>query len=496
MSFFPASLRLRSSILQLAFTLACVAVLTACPPEEPEGITGGGGQVIPGTRWTNTTSLNTPTANPLKDVDVRCCLTLNDDATLTETCNFTNTSGQDLRFIYCDMIDLVAGKRSPNSAPPESPECNLVQNGTVVECEDRTSNGATESSYHFGCKLVEVAANGSRSITIHSDTTYVPWSSFDVRASDFVVNYSDVWNLTGSGLTFDQASCDKVNGQGGWLVPMGPYPDVAIWAVSQLPFDDPYVQHQTADGELTGEPIYIPFDAGTCVPSELRVPTEDLQVCEPSTGPVPATEVDLHLFWWRSHMGDEATPAVIELETEGVPETVRIETEPAPGEPFTMEPGEEKMGTLRLCATEAGDRCLAPELPEGESATVRAVFLHAETGEELFHQEVQFIEDTRPPRLESLRAEPGQEGLALTVEVTDEVSGVAHVHAVYSIDGGQTWERRSLETEADLMVAEGLRQAKFTGTLPLTAEAMEEETTAWYLVVQDGVYNLTYVSSP
>lgn len=483
-------------LVRLALVATSLALLPGCPPPDPKtpaGITGGGGQVIPGTRWTNTTRLNTP-SNPVENVDVRCCLTLNDDATLTEQCRFTNRSGQALRFIYCDMIDLIASKRSPNSAPAGAPRCNLSQVGNTIRCVNRTSSGARESSYHFGCKLVDLPANGSSSITIDGRTTYVPWSTFDVRASDFVVNYSDVWNLTGSSLTFDEASCDKVNGQAGWLVPTGAPPDVAVWAVWQLPFDDPYVQLQSAEGEPLGEPIYVPFDAGPCIPAGLGVEASGMKRCQPRSGPVPATEVDLHLFWWRSHMGHESTPAVIDLDTEGVGDEIRIEMEPAEGERFVMRAGEEAMGTLRLCSADVEDACIAPRLPEGTTATVRAVFRHADSGEELFHQEVQFIEDTEPPLARGLRVETTEGGLSLALTAADRTAGVAHVQAVYSTDGGRTWNRRSFETGADLMAGEA-EEAAFELDLPLTAEEREGEV-QWYVVIQDGVFNLTYVSPP
>lgn len=451
--------------------------------------------IVAGSRWTDWTPFHNPPLG-LENIDVKCCLTLLANGALIEECRFRNNDGNTKRFLYCDMIDLVSGKRGPRNDPDALPRCNVILERDTLKCVERSINRGSVSSFHFGCKLVTLPGNSTRHILFVGNGTYKPHLGlpFKVRPWDFEVSYADVWNLTGTSISFDSASCEKVTGQGGWLVPDHP-PEVAYWIVRHEPFDDPYVQYQSTDPEISAGPVqYVLLDEVPCAPEGFpEITNTAFPRCPKHDGDAPAVSVDLNLFWWESMLVDEPRgqgfPVVMRLETEGDLEGIRVVVQPEDGERFVIRAGAEEFGQLALCNDKILDQCVAPNVEEGRRVTVVAKFFDAETNEFLFAETVTFTKDTVPPEVAESTVEIESNLLNIEIDAVDRTTSPIFANVWYSLDGGESWLQESMSAvETDEEVLEDLPERTFTASIDI-GQAQRVE---YYIGVQDLVYNTVY----
>ena len=469
-------LKTSRTLLLIALILTSSLLLSGCV-----------GSMVPGTSWTNWMPIDQPAST-----EVRCSLTINNDGSLSNLCKFRSTDGTAKRFVFCEMLDLVSDKQSPDHNFPGAAECNLEKINNVVQCVPTGgSGGGSNSSYYMGCKEVNVPANGETTITFDSNGPYIPQDEDDIHVWDFQVNYVDSWTLTG-GTTFDAASCQKLTSQGGFLYPDWD-PDSAIWIVPYTPFDDPFVTYQPIGMSIPPKVHYALLDDMPCAPEGFPITNRNFPRCPVRKGEAPPTTVDLNLFWWQSHMAEKGTENMALIEHDmGVlkdmnMDGIRIHTEPQPGKAFNMPGGEETFGSLRLCSIESTDKCLAPKVEDGRTVTVRTNFNDPDSGKFLFHESVTFIKDTVPPRVTNHTAKVDSKGVfRLKIAAEDKTTSPIFANLWYSTDG-KKWTQKIM-TSSDKGEMAITPEKNFYAEV----EVGDAKSVKYYVGVQDLVYNTTY----
>lgn len=511
----------------LAGLVLCAVAVTGC---------NGHGQVQPDyavTGWTNLQFKDyegddAPTH--LSDVEVRCEVVTNADGTIESKCQFRNTGDDRVRFVFCNMADLIRGEEPDSPADRSTTEAcwlETVRNGgdrelactpiSESECEGLRGSSnpvpcaGEEDSFHLGCREVVLGtddASDEATKTFTSSASYDPTSSTDVRARDFEIQYADVWDLTDSGLSFDKTSCEKLIQQAGYLYP-DVTPESAAWVAQHEPLADPYLAWQEpGTRQLASKPSYLTFEKTPCAPRGFPVAADGLPRCPDTEGRAPAVSVPLNLFWWRSHSADAEVsfPVRLTLETEGSLEGIRVETTPSIDSAFTIAGGEKRYGRLRLCDAAVEERCLAPPVERGRRIRVRVVFRDAETGDPLFHEGITFTEDRRPPIVTESGARWEPEGdLSIRLTARDETTAPVFANLWYSVDGGESWRQRQLEPDPPTLgggaeageapdaaaerVSSGENVRGFSGRLQIDPEV---EEVRYFVGIQDRVYNRNY----
>ncbi|MFN2587568.1 MAG: hypothetical protein ABR613_05585 [Actinomycetota bacterium] len=471
----------------MAAALAGVLLLGGC---DGEPITGGssepGAAPVASTAVTSEVDLSVPAG-----VKAKCGLTMLTDGKLIVRCRFTNTNPDRVRFLYCMMMDLTTADQGASVPGLNGQHIVVHQSGTTVDCTKSPAGQFSQTSFHFGCEEVDLQAGETKIITFESAGAYKPPSGVTVTAQDFQVSYADS-AIVDPAHTYDPTNCRLGAGeeQAGFVT-FGQGDVGAYWVVAGQPFVDPFVARQDEAGKA-GPKEYSLFEDSPCTPRDLEARLTDLDPCPVFDGEAPPVAIDLNLFYHESHMAERGTtfPALIEVEATGDARAVRIETDPPEGEPFEIPGGQETYGTLRACAEEVVDRCVAPEVEEGARLHVVVDFLHPRTRELLFPQVVDFFADTEPPVVESVEIDGG----TISVTASDEATTPVDATLWISTDEGETWETLPLTsrpsiTELELQedVPRGGRRA-FFGNLP------EDVKEAQYVVgVQDLVFNLTFL---
>ncbi len=429
------------------------------------------------------------------DVTVKCWLFVLSDGTLSSECEFENQGTVRKRFVYCYMIDLKTDRQGPvpGLTKTDYEVVQVTEGGQdKLKCQlDPPHGSGSDSSFHFGCKLVDLQPGQSVRLTFDSGgVPYQPPAGVAPNSWDFQVSYADTIDLTAEpGKVYDEASCQGVIGQGNFLVPRTP--TSAWWQVFNQPFEDPYVAFQPLDLGIPAPPSeYALFDDSPCLPSEFPLPVVDLPACPTRTGPPPPVSVDLNLFYFETHSAPVGTefPVFLSVETRGNISGIRIETVPAVDEVFIIPGGVEFFGRLRVCAVINPTECIAPVIVEGRRLQVTVNIFDATTGEFLFCQIGEFIQDTEPAFIAHSVQFDSSNNLHILVNATDEISSPMKATFWYSTDGGDTWDSVLLETSSDLL--RELPTRTFTGTVgPLASGASVQ----YFIAVEDVVFNIGYL---
>lgn len=440
------------------------------------------------TAVTSTVNMTLP-----QGVTVKCGLTLLTDARMVARCRFNNTTGNAQHFLYCMMIDLRQGLKAP-VAGTSGDHVRVGQSGNVVSCTKQDATGQfSGSSFHFGCEEISLAPNEAKVITLQSASSYVPPPGVSPAAQDFLVSYADA-AVVAPGVTYNPTNCRLGLGeeQAGFVTFNFANNFIgAYWVVSQVPFVDPFIGLARKLGEPAEPKEYSLLDDAPCLPSRFPTEIKELPKCPRREAPPPLT-VDLNLFYHESHMAELGTrfPAVMDVDVKGDDDGVRLEIDPAPGEPFVIPGGRETFGTLRACAAEARAECRTPRVKEGSRLDVTVNFRDPATRELLFVQYVTFVGDTAPPILEQIELEDGE----LRVVATDEVSSPIHAVAWLSHDEGETW--RAVEMEADPpLITEDERDDDVRRREFFLRTQTGKDPLRYFVTVQDELYNLV-VSLP
>jgi len=200
---------------------------------------------------------------------------------VTLKAKFTNKGATEKKFIFCQMIATSTDTKVQMAA------CDIYYDAVAKQVKCSTSTRKFDqamNSYHFGCKLVTVAGNGTTDVDYGKATD----DGFKgKKASDFYVTYADYVELP-TGATFDDASCkdcfgkDKSTGLTGTPAMMGD------WYLPVLPFTDPYIVYQPIDTNIRpAPPEYRSITLGLGVPSNFPVTVTQL----PHNVPLPPPSI-------------------------------------------------------------------------------------------------------------------------------------------------------------------------------------------------------------
>ncbi len=235
---------------------------------------------------------------------------------------------------------------------------------------------------------------------------------------------------------------------------------------------------------------YVPFDETPCVPSGFEASVPELPICPLGTGPVPPVHADLNLFWYESMEAPPGTvfPAVLDLALAGDTTGVDIVTVPEPLTEFDIPAAQEPIGRLSACSSHDVLTCAVPDVEEGRQVEVVVNVDSAVTGEPLFFQTGQFIQDTSPPNVVSHSTTFDVDNrLVVDVVATDETTSPIHADFWFSTDDGLIWDFVPLSA-ATSVLEEPSTQA-FHGVVgPFASGA----AIRYFLSVQDAVFNVTY----
>ncbi len=465
----------------------------------------------------------------LKDISVQCNLTVNENDLSKHPfkvkCTFTNNGSDAKDFLLCFMIDLKEGLRNgmyndPSGSPVAGRDYQTVKvndsvKGNIVKCNDITDplnpkqgrNGGSSSSYHFGCREVKVPKKvggtpGQNMTTF--DTLggggYVPPPGVDpkkLKATDFEVSYADAIDIGALGLKFDpNGTCDKVNGQANFLQPeaqlIGDFG--AFWIFGTLPGsggDQRRVGFQSTIIDPPPRAQDAPLASMPCTPAGFPSHVSDLPECPPAGIPQP-TSVDLNLFYFATMMAPNGSlfPVYLNATTTGNVTGLRVQMNPAPRVTFNIPGGKsgDMLGNVTLCSDTSFTQCLLPSVEEGRRLDVTVDFHNATTGDVLFSESGQFIQDTRPPRIvaDMTRFDP-MNNLAADVTATDDTTSPIQATLWFSRDGGLSWNRTALQTATDVL--QELRNRTFAGSVgPFGAGTQ----VLYFVSVQDVLYNVDY----
>lgn len=473
--------------MRAAVILAGVLALAGACDGEP--ITGGssdpGAAPVASSAVTSEVDLTVPAG-----VKAKCGLTMLTDGKLIVRCRFTNTNPDRVRFLYCMMMDLTTDNQGDPVSGLNGQHIVVHQSGSTVNCTKSPAGQFSQTSFHFGCEEVDLQSGETKIITFESAGAYKPPQGVTVTAQDFQVSYADS-AVVDPAHTYDPTNCrlDAGEEQAGFVT-FDQFVVGAYWVVIGEPFVDPFVARQDEAGKA-GPKEYSLFEDSPCLPSDFKARIQDLEPCPTFDGEPPPVSVDLNLFYFESHMAERGTtfPAVIEVEATGDARGVRIETDPPEGEPFQIPGGREIFGTLRACAEDVLDRCVAPTVEEGARLSVVVNFVHPETKALLFPQVVDFFADTEPPVVESVDVD------SETIRVTASDGATTPVDATLwiSTDEGESWETVPLTARPSLAELELQQDVPRGGTREFFAELPEDAKEGQYIVaVQDVVFNLTF----
>lgn len=424
----------------------------------------------------------------------KCELTLADDGTLTSKCRFENTTDKAKRFVFCFMLDLRAAKRAPVPGIGGSHyelEQVVVNGVHTLRCRPTAGAAGDSSSYHLGCKLVELGPKGTATLEMTSNGPYFPPPGVAVSAADFEVSYADTVDITDeAGKVFDDTSCKAVVGQGQFLVPVAPAS--AVWVFRHIPFKDPFVARQTRHG---AEPVFLQYallDDFPCSPADLPEDVPPQPLCPETVGDPPPSIVDLNLFWFESMNAAAGAefPAVLSVSTRGKRSGLRVVTDPPEGAPFVIPGGRSDFGSVVVCRARPASECLAARVREGRRLGVTVRVTDPE-GDLLFKQVGLFLQDSSPPVVISRSISATRRGkLRVEVEAEDAVTSPLAATFVYSIDRGRNWLSSDLRPTSDLLGSR--RERSFVGTVGSFPGAEPGDSVRYYVTVQDEVFNVVW----
>jgi hypothetical protein len=397
---------------------------------------------------------------------------------------FTNKDANPKHFIFCQMIGINKNEQVMQAT------CDLFYDAVAKKVKCMASNrrfGSFTDNYHFGCKEVTLAGEGS----VEIDYGKGQHDAFKgKKASDFLVTYGDYVELP-AGAGFDPSNCancfgrDTTTGLGPRETPDGAKVKImGDWFLPVLPFDDPYLQFQSMDGQ-TFPPEYRPLNAPPATPSQFPITVAGLARNVPQ--PVPATyTVPLNLFDIHT-MSEGATNELVALtlvETSSATVPGLFVTDPPEDTPFTIPGDAELFGRLTIHRT--------PSSPEGTKTEITIMFHEpdgtAGPGAAFFSQHGAFIQDTHPPVVtdHTVSFTPSN---SLQVQVTagDETTTPLAANFWYSTDNGAAWNTLPLEPGTSLF--EDLPVRFFSGyTAPVPPDAPIE----YFFTVDDEAFNTVF----
>lgn len=424
------------------------------------------------------------TAKPPRPAAPNVCVqyTITVDAKTGEVtlkAKFTNKGATEKKFIFCQMI------ATSTKTKVEMAACDIYYDAKAKQVKCSTSTRKFESamnSYHFGCKSVTVAGNGSTDVDYGKATD----DGFKgKKASDFYVTYADYVELP-TGATFDDASCKDCFGKGKSTGLTGTPAMMGDWYLPILPFTDPYIVYQSIDPNLPANvPEYrsIALDLG--VPSNFPATVANLPRNVP--GPVPSIyTVPLNLFDVHTMEADSTQSWIVQmsLAVTGDAAGATFTTTPAIGTLFTIHGMDEPTGTIDVATP-------AP-LGEGDSAEM-IISVHdpdtdAQRGDALFEQKGFFVQDTKPPTVTGHTvARVGLDSVSVQVIATDATTEPLAASFWYSTNGGIFWDVVGMESTTDLLNDSPTRT--FNGGVPGIPKNLPLK---YFFLVQDQVFNYTY----
>ncbi|HVZ39666.1 MAG TPA: hypothetical protein VHI13_10350 [Candidatus Kapabacteria bacterium] len=398
---------------------------------------------------------------------------------VTLKAKFTNKGGTEKKFIFCQMIATSTDTKVQMAA------CDIYYDAKAKQVKCSTSTRKFDqamNSYHFGCKLVTVAGNGTTDVDYGKATD----DGFKgKKASDFYVTYADYVELP-TGATFDDASCkdcfgkDKSTGLTGTPAMMGD------WYLPVLPFTDPYIVYQPIDSNIRpAPPEYRSITLGLGVPSNF--PATVTQLPHNVPGPPPSVyTVPLNLFDVHTMDADSTQSwiAQLSLAITGDAAGATFTTTPANGSTFTIRGMDEPTGTIDVTTP-------AP-LAQGDTSemviTVHDPDTDSTVGDQLFAQKGFFVNDTHPPVATGRSVgRVGADSLSVQVTATDSTTEPLAASFWYSTDGGATWDVSGMQSSTDLLDDASTRT--FNGGVSGIARSRPVE---YFFLLQDAVFNYTY----
>ena len=372
----------------------------------------------------------------------------------------------------------------------------------------------------------------------------VPFNS--LKADDFEVSYTDQIDLTSTPKKkFDDASCKPAVGQQNFI----DYDTDTIeegvrsrWSFEEKAFIDPFVQFQRtplmprqpcdADGDgiidladiqaifaarnqlaAPGDPRDVDHDGlitvndarictlrtskqytlysdPPCLPPGVPATVPDLPVCPAPVGTPPGAKVDLNLFSFYTETSPPGTlfPAVLDVQTDGDAAGLRLETTPPAGEMFNMMGVIDLVGQLRVCASSSLTVCAPPKVSEGRVLDV-TVDVNALDPDVSFAENGRFIQDTEPPKVlaHSVTFDSGG-NLIVDVTAFDATTSPVGADFWFSIDGGVSWDRATLDATTDILL-DDLSTRTFTGNLGPLSPGVSIQ---YFIAVKDVVSNIVY----
>ena len=399
------------------------------------------------------------------------------DASLTA--QFTNKDANPKKFVFCQMIG-VSDAQMVTAA-----ECDIFKDGNTIRCKrsSRSFSSALDT-FHFGCKLVSLGANGSMKVDYGSGQS----DKFKgKKASDFKVTYADYVQLD-AGVGFDEASCtanmcfgkDANTGLLGTLAIMGD------WYLPKLPFDDPYLSYQPVC-RVPQTPEYSSLSSSLATPSNF--PAHVPQLPPNTPGSVPSSyPVPLNLFDVYT-MAPDSPPVQAAITTLVSPSFFQANfttNPPAAPSTFVIQGGAEAFGSLTTQRPTSAN--------EGDSADVNVVFHLPDSqnlpGPALFEEKGFFIKDTAPPSVSRhlLLFDPSNL-LHVEVTATDAITTPLAAEFWYSTDGGLTWSDSPLTSTTDLFDDQQHTRV-FSGDVGTFAPLAQLQ---YFVTVQDEVFNVNFL---
>ena len=390
---------------------------------------------------------------------------------------FTNKDGTPKQFVFCQMAGVDGTEHELNAAC----DIGVDEPNQNVKCTPTTRPfDSFVDNFHFGCKAVTVAGDGTTEIDYGSGQH----EKFEgKKASDFLLTYADYIELP-AGFTFDAASCaacfgkDKTTGVSG-----GPAKFLGDWYLPKLPFDDPFIVSQDISGKIASAPEYLDFSSNLHLPSDFDAMVAQLPPNTP--GPVPSSySVPINLFDIYTMNADpnETFPAEMTIEVTGAPE-LEFSTTPPTGVSFVMTGEAEDVGELTISRL--------TELPEGSTTSIEIAVHEPDgetgTGDAYFTQKGTFIHDRTPPTVTSDAVNLAGQLLDVTVTASDISSGPLSADIWFSTDDGATWNSQGLESTTSLFDEATTRTFEAHITLPTPATSV-----GYFITVQDAVFNVVF----
>jgi hypothetical protein len=372
-----------------------------------------------------------------------------------------------------------------------------------------------------------------------------------LKADDFRINYSDSIKFTAAVTKYDPASCKiagggsdgkhkDLNAQDTFLVPDSP--PASYWLQQHVDFKDPVFRFQpitptppgpcdiNGDGEIDISDInaifaargtrvapgslgdadgdgvitvndtricvskvtkqYSLYDDSPCLPNAFPATVPDLPRCPLRAGSAPPLSGDINLFDADTMGASAGTqfPALLDVQTGG-DGIARVETIPKSGTLFDIPGGGELFGTVTVCSVTNPVQCLpAVQAADGRRMDMIINIRDASTGELMFFQQGQYIQDTQPPQVTSHSIGfDAARNLLVQVTASDAASSPIHAEFWFSTDGGTTWDHITLDPLSDVLDEPSTQS--FQGSV---GPFLPGRSIRYFIGVQDVVSNVTY----